>query len=235
MHAEDRIIHFSAELIHRPVQSSKETLQKLYFDLSQIRAASYDSSDFANPNQVRFQSRRGPKTQSLALLLPDRLLMVEEWADLTLAGFLEKLTEVGSRTMEARGISMFTAHTATIRSTFALTHFDDARAFLMDHMCQQEGRIAPYFNRPLAVTGLRFVLPETAEHPGAYQLTIESFRHSKNEIFVELKGIFSKPASGAESLETVTGNIRRVREFIANEVFHFINQYDTAQETPPTV
>ena len=42
------------------------------------------------------------------------------------------------------------------------------------------------FNRPIATAGLRYVLPETAECPGTLYVNIETFRHSNNEIFVEV-------------------------------------------------
>ncbi len=233
MQPEDRIIHFSVELIHGPAALSKEVLQKLYFDLSQIRHAAYDSSDFGNPMQPRFYSRRGKKTQSVALFLPDRLVMIEEWTDLALSSFLDKVEEVAVRAFEARRISHCVAHTATIRSTFALTHFEDARIFLLDHACAQEGRIGPHFRRPVATGGLRFVLPETSEHPGVLHIAIESFRHSQNEVFVEVKGIFGQRPVPSGQVNTILDNIRTVRAFIKDAVFPYVNQFDQPRDEYP--
>lgn len=230
MQAEDRIIHFSAELIHPPVQHKKDVLQRLYFDLSQTRTANYDSTDFSNPIQPRFYSRRGKKTQSVALFLPDRAVLLEEWADISLSDFLERVREVGSKTLSARGIPRYLAHTATIRSTFALTHFEDARVFLLDHACAQRDRIAPFFMRPVATGGLRFVLPETNEDPGMLYVTIESFRHSQNEVFVEVKGVFGRQQVDFENIHVILDNIRLVRNFITNRVGPYLDQYDETQE-----
>lgn len=229
MQAEDRIIHFSAELIHRPTPIKKEALQKLYFELSQTRAA-YDSTDFTVPIQPRFFSRRGGKAQSMCLFLPDRVLLVEEWADIPLSSFLEKVREVALRSLAAREVDKYVAHTGTIRSTFALTNFDDARVFLLDHLCAQEGRIGPFFQRPIAVGGLRFVLPETDEHPGMYHVLIESFRHSRNEVFVEVKGVFGRTPAGAEKVTLILDNIRSAREFISARVYPYLNQHDQPKE-----
>lgn len=230
MHAEDRIIHFSAELIHRPMEHKKDTLQKLYFDLSQVRAAAYDSTDFTSPMQTRFYSRRGKKTQSVAVFLPDRVVLIEEWADITVSDFVERVREVGGRMMAICGISRFMAHTATIRSTFVLSHHSDARTFLMDRACAQEGKIEPFFQRPIATAGLRFVLPETNEHPGILNVLVESFRHDTRELFVELKGVFAKHPIAPDEMDEVAQNIRFVRAFITDNVFPYINQFDQPRE-----
>ena len=226
MQSEDRIIHFSVELIHPPSAINKEALQRLYFDLSQTRHASYDSTDFSNPANPRFYSRRGQRTQSLALFLPDRALLVEEWADIPLTDFLDKVREIAPRVLRTREVPEYVAHTATIRSTFALTHFDDARVFLIDHMCGQAGKIAPHFGRPVAIGGVRYVLPETNEHPGTFNVTIESFRHSRNEVFVEVKGVFGRRRVQAEETDVILANIRQVRTFISQAAYGYLNQFD---------
>ncbi len=230
MQAEDRVIHFSTELIHPPVHHKKEVLQRLYFELSQMRVAAYDSTDFSNPLQVRFHSKRGKKSESVAIFLPDRVVLIEEWADMALSDFLEKVREVGTRALAARGVPFYIVHTATLRSTFALSHFDDARAFITDRCCGQQDRIAPFLHRPIATAGLRFVLPETNDDPGAFYVTIESFRHSRNEVFVEVKGIFSKRQVGAEDMNGVLDNVRSVRTFISHRVYPYLNQFDQPQD-----
>ncbi len=230
MHAEDRIIHFSAELIHRPMEHKKDVLRKLYFDLSQVRSAAYDSTDFTAPMQSRFYSRRGKKTQSVALFLPDRVVLIEEWADISVSEFIERVREVGDRTMTICGIDRFMAHTATIRSTFALSYYNDARAFLMDRACGQGGKIEPFFQRPIATAGLRFVLPETNEDPGILNVLIESFRHDTKEIFVEVKGIFAKHPVAPDEMDEIARNIRFVRSFITERIFPYVDQFDQPRD-----
>lgn len=230
MQQEDRIVHFSAELIHGPVELSKEALQRFYFDLSQQRNAGYDSTDFSNPAQARFYSNRGKKTQSMLLFLPDRAVFIEEWTDLSVRDFMERVRDIGGRILEARGADKYLAHTVTIRSTFALTHFEDARVFLMDYACNQDGRIAPHFQRPVATGGLRFVLPETNEHPGVLHIAIESFRYSRNEVFAEVKGIFGQQQVSAENMGAVVENIRVVRSFLSDHIFPYLNQFDVPKD-----
>lgn len=229
MQPEDRIIHFSTELIHKPIKHKVPMLQKLYYELSQTRSA-YLSSDFTSPVQYRFYSKRGDKTQSIALFLPDRTVLIEEWVDITMSGFIDKVREIIPRVVSGLGIPAFIAQTATIRSTFALTHFEDARVFLLDHACAQRDRIGPHFKRPVAVGGLRFVLPETPDHAGTFHVTIESFRHNLKEVFVETKGVFGKQNIDAENAGTAAANIQLVRGFIQDNVFPYLDQYDCATE-----
>ncbi len=228
MQSEDRVIHFCVELIHPPAPVKRQALQKLYFDLSQTRAV-YDSIDMADLAQARFHSRRG-KAQSLLVFLPDRVLMVEEWSDIPLSDFEEKVRIAAPIVLEARGVSQVIIHSTTVRSTFALTHYSDARVFLLDNACCLEGRIAPHFDRPIATGGLRLVFPETNEHPGNLHINIETFRHSANEIFVEAKSIFGRQPVTIPDVEPIIGNLRKTREFISERVFPFLQQFDCPQE-----
>ncbi len=230
MQSEDRVIHFGVELIHKPTQHKKEVLQKLYYELSQTRNGGYDSTDFTRPMQPRFYSKRGKRSQSIALFLPDRVLLVEEWADIPMSEFLDRVEAVASRVLEMEGLAPFMAHTVTIRSTFALSHFSDARIFLLEEVCDQGGKIGPHFQRPIAVGGLRFTLPETDEYPGNVQLTVESFRQALNEVYVEAKGIFTREKIAPGEIGNVLDHVRGIRSFITDRVFPYLNQYDVAPE-----
>lgn len=231
MQAEDRVIHFCLELIHQASPLNRAALQKLYFDLSQTRAG-YDSIEVGEAAQARFYSRRD-RAQSVLLFLPDRALIIEEWAGIPLSDFEEKVRVIAPRLPEARGAGVFMVHAATLRSTFALTHFEDSRVFLLDRACGQQGKITPFFQRPIATGGLRFVLPETADHPWTLHLNIESFRHSNNEIFVEAKGIFGKEQVSASDTEKLIANLRLVRQFISDKVYRYLQQYDQPLERTP--
>ncbi len=229
MHLEDRLIHFSTELIHPPRPHPKPLLQKLYFELSQTRAG-YDNTDFTLPGQGRFTSRRGRNTHSFALFLPDRIALVEEWADMPLSDFLQKIREVLSRAFDILGLDAFSVQVATLRSTFSLTHFNDARVFLLERVCGQAGRIAPHMPRPIGVAGLRFVFPQTPDHPGEYHVAMESFRHNPAEILVEVKAVYPDAAIGSDDLDRACSNISDARAFISRHVFPFLNQYDLPAE-----
>lgn len=230
MQAEDRPIHFSSEFLHAPRKHSLPALQKLYYELSRDKHGGYLGSDFSPLGPPRFFTRRGQKTQSTAVFLPDRVLVVEEWVDIPFAQFQERQRTVAAHAMRELDIAPFVAHAVTIRTTFALTHFTDARVFLFERMCGLEGRIGPYLGRPIAVGGLRFVLPETPEHRGTLHTTIESYRFSQNEIFVEVKGVFAHHPIPADALGELQDNARLVREFISGHVQPYLDQFDVPVE-----
>jgi len=231
MQADDRLIHFSTELIHAPKKHDRPALQKLYYELSQTRAG-YDSSDFSQPTHARFFSKRGKRTQSIAILLGDRTVLVEEWADIALADFLEKIRVVAPRVIADLGVPRFAAQSVTLRSTFALSHYGDARTFMLEAVCGQAERIDPHFHRPVQTGGLRFVLPQTSDHPGTLQVLIESSRHNAGEILVEVKGLFQQQSIDAENIECAVDNVQLCRSFILDSVFPFLDQYDIRQENP---
>ena len=229
MHAEDRIIHFTTELIHKPKARDKQALQKLYYTLSKDHVAAYDSSDFSQPQQARFQSKRGPRTQSLMLVLPDRFLIVEEWADMSLADYVSMVKAVATCSMAELDTGPILAHTVTIRSTSVLTHFTDSLRFLMDQVFHQTDRIEPHFQRPMTTGGLRFVFRETPESPGDLHAIIESFQHNTNEVFVEVKAIHKTQKFDLDGVDVLESSIHSCRQFISDSIYPFLNQYDTPQ------
>lgn len=225
MQSEDRLIHFSTELIHAPRKHSVQALQKLYYELSQTKHA-YQNTDFTRSDRVRFHTARGEHTKSIALFLSDRILLAEEWTDIPLASFLDKLITVASQAMDELGIPAFAAQTVTLRSTFALSHFDNARDFMIEQVCGQRDRLQPFFQRPVAVGGMRLVLPETADMPATVNVLMESYRHSENEVYAEVKAIFRKPPVKPENVSPLRERVRDARAFMSGRVFPYLDQFD---------
>ena len=216
--------------MHQPRQHALPALQKLYYELSQTRNANYLISDFSPKAPPRFVTKRGNKSQSLVAFLPDRILIAEEWVDIPLSAYLDKLETIAEKAGAELGIPQFNAQTATIRTTFALTHFDDARVFLFEQMCGLEGKLGPFLGRPIGVGGLRLVLPETPDFPGTLNVIVESYRFSQNEIFVEVRGAFAAEPITADSLDTIRSNFRVVRSFISDHIYPFLAQFDIRVE-----
>ncbi len=228
MHLEDKPIHFSTELLFKPFPMGKATLQKLYYDLSQTAGAYENAALDGKGGPPRFFSRRGEKTRSIALFLPDRIVLIEEWTDIPLDTFIEKTAIVAGAVLDLFEIEAFRVHTVTIRTTFELTCFEDSRVFLLDHVCQQQGRIHPFFRRPIATGGLRFILPETPDHPGTLHVSVESFRDDPAAVFVEVKGIFKDiHIASSHSLEELAAHTKMLRAFIRDAVGPYLAQYDT--------
>ena len=225
MQSEDRLIHFSTELIHAPKKHTVQALQKLYYELSQGKHA-YQNTDFTRADRVRFHTRRGEHTQSIAVFLADRIVLAEEWTDIPLASFMEKLLAVASLAMDELGIPVFAAQTVTLRSTFALSHFDNARDFMIEQVCGQRDRVQPFFQRPVAVGGMRLVLPETPEMPATVNVLMESYRHSENEVYAEVKAIFRKHPVKPDNLFPLRERVSDARAIMSGRVFPYLDQFD---------
>lgn len=226
MHSEDRSIHYSSEVFHGPLQHKQSDLQRLYFELSQVHGAGYDNTNFTVPGQPRFYSKRGKQTQSVAVFLPDRVMVIEEWADCAVDDFCSRLRAVVEHSSSVLGVGPFVAQTVTLRSTCRLTHFDQALPFLMDHVCQQSGRIAPFFQRPLAIGGLKFVMPETPDHSDTLHISIEPFRQEPREVFVEVKAAYRGEPVQADDAAVFTQRVLESRAFVTDNIYPYLNQFD---------
>ncbi|MFP6583858.1 MAG: hypothetical protein VCD00_15060 [Candidatus Hydrogenedentota bacterium] len=229
MQSEDRPIHFSTELLFPTRAIPKPDLQKFYYELSQIPGLNYDSSQFGQAPLARFVTKRAPKAQSSVVVIPDRIGIVEEWVDIPMSDFIQKVGAIGTQAQADLSIDTYQAQTVLIRTTFGLTHFEDSRIFLIDHACNQRDRINPFFKRPMKSAGLRFVLPATGTDAGTLYLIIEPFRDSPRELFVEVKGIFSGQHTPLATQDAWESNIQTCRDFISQNIFPFLNQYDTPQ------
>ena len=231
MHSEDRSIHYSCEMFHAPRKHKQADIQKLYYELSQTPGAGYDNTNFTIPGQPRLYSKRGDKSQSIAVLLPDRLMVIEEWADCTLSDFCHRLRMVAEHGMEALEIKSFLAQTITLRSTCGLSHHQHALPFLMEKACQQQGKIEPYFQRPLAIGGLKFVLPEGPEHPGTLHISIEPFRQEPREVFVEVKAAYRGEPIEPDNLDILGERVTDARGFVTDNIYPYLEQFDTPGES----
>lgn len=226
MQREDRPIHFSVELIHPPSPINKEALQKLYGELASTKAG-YDSIDLSFPMQARFYTNHTNKSQSIILFLLDRALIIEEWTVVTFSNFLEKVEFLVPKILNARNQTIFIAHIGTIRSTFGLTGYQDAKLFIIEKLLKQAPEsIIEHFGRSMSTVGIRFVLPESNEAPGIIHIAIESFRHSKRDIFVETRGIFGRTPISAISVKPLIENLKSLREFITNRIQYYLSQFD---------
>ncbi len=226
MQTEDRPIHFSVELLHPPSPINKEALQKLYAEIAGTKVG-YDSIDLSFPVQARFYTNHTNKSQSVVLFLPDRAIIIEEWTVVTFSNFLEKVGFLVPKILSARNQTLFIAHIGTIRSTFGLTNYHDAKLFITEKLFRQNhDTLIEYFGRPIATVGVRFVLPESNETPGVIHIAIESFRHNKKDVFVEIRGIFGRTPITATSVGILIENLKNLREFVTNRIQYYLAQFD---------
>ena len=229
MQSEDRPIHFSTELVYDPQQFEKTQLQELYFDLTQAPNLDYDNSQFGQVPLARFYTKPGEKSQSMLAVLNDRMGIMEEWVDISLSDYIAKVATVSDLFMEKFSIDEYRAQSVLMRTTFGLSHYEDSRKFLFDQLCGLEGNILPHFQRPISSGCLKFVLPATPQHEGTINVSIEPFKESPRELYVEVRSVFAAQHTSLLNSGDLENNIRLTREFINENVFPFLDQYDTAQ------
>jgi len=229
MQSEDRPIHFSTELVYDPQQIEKTQLQELYFDLTQAPNLDYDNTQFGQVPLARFYTKRGEKSQSMLAVLNDRMGIMEEWVDISLSDYIAKVATVSDLFMEKFSIDEYRAQSVLMRTTFGLSHYEDSRKFLFDQLCGLEDNILPHFQRPISSGCLKFVLPATPQHEGTINVSIEPFKESPRELYVEVRSVFAAQHTSLLNSGDLESNIRLTREFINENVFPFLDQYDTAQ------
>jgi hypothetical protein len=226
MESTGKPIHFSTELIYPALQLSRPALERLYDELAEVEEADYETAELDGPRPPRFHTKRGDDRQSVAVFLPDRIAVVEEWTDLSLEEFVQKMEAVAGRAMETFELTSIVAQTVTLRNVFALEHFDDSRVFMLEQVCGQHGRLGPHIRRPIMIGGMRFVLPHTPEIPGDLHVSIESYRREKAKVYVEVRGIYGNLSVLPSSIGTLRAHFDHVNAFIDENIQPFLDQYD---------
>lgn len=228
MHAEDRLIHFSTELVHAAVKPDAAVLKKLYYELSQSVDSGYDNTDFSNPAQPKMFTRRGARTYSGLVCLPDRLVILEEWADSTLLAFMDRAAAVASTYLRVVGPAHYTMQAVTLRAACAISHGASARDFVLEKVCgQNRDGMGEAFGRPVDLGAVRFLFNESPEHPGTFHIAIEPFRFGPREVLIEVKGIFPHQALDADAMGLLQDHIRNCRSLLSQRVYPFLNGLDT--------
>jgi len=222
---DDRSIHFSTELMFKPRKFTKQELQKFYFDLTQLPGLNYDNSEFGGQALARFYIKTPPRSQSMLVVLPDRIALLEEWAAIPLVDFNSKVTTVAGEAL-SMGVEEFTAQTVTLRSTFSPVHSENSFEFIIERLCQQGTLPGQHFGRPIGVGGIRFALPETPDHPGAITISIESFHQEPREILVELKAVYANLHVTGDSLDELRTAITSCRTFIQERIRPYLDSFD---------
>jgi hypothetical protein len=220
MHSEDRLIHFSSELVHKPVTPDMTLFKRFYYELSQSPVSAYDNTDFSNPSQ--------PKTYSGLVLLPDRLVILEEWADSTLPAFVERVGAVGRCYLEVVKAEAFHAQVVTLRAACSISHGDSAKDFVLHRLCgQPRDAMVETLGRPCDLSAVRFVFNETPDYPGTFHVSIEPFRFGPREVFIEVKAVFRNLSIDGSAMEQAQGALHDARAFLTDRLYPYLNAFDT--------
>jgi hypothetical protein len=227
---EPRSIYFSTHLIHPPIklEESKDSIKEVYHELSKVGSCDYDNISFEGfpVSPPRFTKQQG-RTVSSCFFLSDRILIQEDWTDITLESFSKKIREILDRGFRLLELGFVIIQTCTVRSLFTPHHSADARVFLAEKACGLEGKIAPYFQRPAQMFGMRLLFPPLKDVPRSFDVRIESFNQDPRQVFVETIGTFHliQPITPT-NVDVALVNMSTTYGFCINDVKNFLNQFD---------
>lgn len=233
MLGEPRSIYFSTELIHPPIEleGNKDSIKDIYHELSRIKGCDYDNIDFEGfpASPPRFTKKQG-KTVSICSFARDRILVEEDWADITLDNFSQKIREILDRAFRLLNIKFLVIQSCTVRCLFTPGHSSDSRVFLAEKACGMKDKISPYFKRSAQMFGVRLLFPPLTQTPHSFDIRIESFNQDPRQIFVETKGTFLliQPITPA-NVDVAVENMTMTYGFCTDETKNFLNQFDTPE------
>lgn len=237
MHKEVTTIHFSTNLIYLPIEigSYKEAIREIYHELAKEDNCDYDNISLQGfPNfPPQFNTKRG-KTVSLCEFKKDRIVIREEWAEITLDEFSHKILQILTRAFRLLDIKFLVMQVCTIRCLFTSSPSVDARGFLAEKVCSLKAKehIIPYFQRQAQLFGIRLSFPPNKDKINSFDAKIESFNQDFSKIFVEINGTFPlvKPIT-ATNIEVAKTNMKETYDFCERNIGDFLDQFDKKGET----
>lgn len=230
MVGESRSIYFSTELIHPPInlRGSKDSIKEIYHELSKVTGCEYDDICFEGfpISPPEFRKKIGTTT-SRCRFGPDRISIEEEWAEITLDSFAQKIREILERGFRLLNLKFLIIQTCTVRCLFTPHYSGDARVFLAEKACKLKDKISSYFKRPAQMFGMRFFFPPLKDMFHQFDIRIESFNQDIRQIFVETTGTFplTQPITPV-NVNVAIGNMTTTYGICTNEIKNFLNHFD---------
>lgn len=230
MHEEPTTIHFSTALIYLPIklETQKDSIRDIYHELSKVANCDYDDISFDGfpIYPPKFIKKQG-KTVSSCVFQRDRVIIIEDCANITLEEFSQRIQEVLIRSFRLLSINFLVMQICTIKCLFTPLQSQDARIFLGENACNLKGKILPHFKRKPQLFGIRFMFPPAKDMLNYFSTKMESYNQDSRKIYVETTGTFplAKPIT-ATNIDNATANMRTTYDFCGTNVKEFLNQFD---------
>ncbi len=233
MLGEARSIYFSTQLIHPPInlEGSKDSIRAIYHELSKVKDCEYDNISFDGfPTSPPEFTRKIGTTTSRCRFYPDRILIEENWADITSDSFAQKIREILDRGFRLLNLKLLIIQICSVRCLFTPRYSSDSRVFLAEKACGLQNKISPYFKRPSQMFGMRLLFPPLKGMTHSFDIRIESFNQDTRQIFVETTGTFPlvQPITPT-NVDVALVNMSTAYGFCTNEIRNFLNQFDLAE------
>jgi hypothetical protein len=137
-----------------------------------------------------------------------------------------KLDLVVPAVMDVLSFQTFDRQFVTFLVAFKPENVKDGPAFVQDCLCNRDGHLGAFFQRPLTRCSVQLLFSEIDTHPGSFQLTIGSSVQRKKDVLVEVKGMFLNERIEHRSLLRVFRNVERVYEYMDERALPFVKQFD---------
>lgn len=224
MDYQPRTIAFLCDLFHPPLSLDPHPVQRLHNDMFEKGQPEYSSFAVTPTGPVLSNPVIRPGAASQVAFMADRIQFREELGGLTWEAFAERVTRVGSRMAEARGIQVFSGQQVTLRSLINPRNQRDAREFLSQRMFGFQDEINQ-FGRAAQLYGLRLVFPPGEGETNAFGLRIESYNADTRSLFLEVQGTFG-PTIVARGLEPLGERVRDAYAFLTERVLPFVARFE---------
>jgi hypothetical protein len=205
-----KTIHYSTEIIYPPLQNlEKQSLVDFYSNISKI----YEYPSFTLiPNGAQLSHPNG----SALRLLPDRVYLQDEDAQLDIQHFVDKSRYVMDYMQNSMNISNILFQTVVIRSLWPCGPGISSRDILMNNFFNFNDDDYATLGRPVGGAGIRLNLPGDKE---ILDIRIEPWFRNMNQLFIEIRGEFTnsdnKPSLQAE-------RINKVYDYLFQDISRFV-------------
>lgn len=221
-----RPISWTVELGFAPLNPSLQQWSATCAALRDRLLASYRESTWDDGRSIKFFSVHGDHKRSDCLITTSKLVLSEKGFGLQLGELKPQLDLVVPAAMDALSLWAFDKQIVTFLVAFKPENVKDGPAFVQDCLCNRDGHLGAFFQRPLTRCSVQLLFSEIDTHPGSFQLTIGSSVQRRKDVLVEVKGMFLNECIERGSLRRVFRNVERVYEYMNERALPFVKQFD---------
>jgi hypothetical protein len=220
-----RSITFSADLLYKPVNHDPKNLQRVHSLLFADPVANYVNFSAIPGGAQLSNPQNSSQVISTALFLPDRVRIQEHHTGISQEDFASRLVRVAEHCLKDLEIPAIIAQQVVVQSLVNPRQTQDTREFIARHMWHlSQDDFTPLARMPQLI-GMRLAFPQSQEHPGIFNVRVESYGLDSRSLFLENVGVFGAPIT-AEGLSAITTNVGATYGFLEQSVMPFVVRFD---------
>lgn len=220
-----RSIAFLAELIFPPRAHRAEDLQKIHAAAFTDPKCQYQNFALVPGGATLSNPQATANVISAASFLADRLQIREEMSGISREDFQGRVESLAGHAMSVLRVEQFIIQNYVVRSLVNARNFVDSREFMSRSLLNMEDEDFACLERTPQIVGVRMVFPQTEEHPGMFNIRVESYAAEPRSLFVENVGVFRSMIT-SNNLHEVTSHFDSTYEYVDGNLVNFIAQFD---------